>query len=260
MEGMTRLQNRFGLFHFPKRCFGLLLLIVGLCVYLDPRAFAEEASDITSEPHHHLLLQNNQVRVFEVTLHPSEKMLVRHDHNFLTITLQDCEMVMWAEGQSEVQNFRFNQGDVRFAFAGPARGTRNDHGAEYRNITVEFLNPKVTTFGYQPSIGGWQYGSSSINPPVDPHKKFKTTLHLGDADASDVQLLQGDLLAPPEKKGTDELLVPTTDVDLKGPSDLHVRKANGEVVWLGDGRKNNLMNAVPEPARFVVVEFLPGQN
>jgi len=215
--------------------------------------------EITREPHHRLLLQNDQVRVFEVMLRPAEHFLVKHQYNFLVVTLQDCEMVMWNEGESEIANFRFNQGDVRFFYGGAARGMRNDRNSAYRNITVEFLNPKVTTFGYQPNTGRWQYGGSAIGPPVDPSKKFQSALKLGIVDASDVQLLQRDVLELPDK-GTFELLIPVTDLDMTNGSDLHVRKGAGDAWWIGDRRKADLMNTSPGPARFVLVELRPAQN
>jgi len=215
--------------------------------------------EITRELHHRLLLQNDQVRVFEVTLRPAEHFLVKHQYNFLVVTLQDCEMVMWNEGESEIASFRFNQGDVRFFYAGAARGMRNDHTGLYRNITVEFLNSKVTTFGYQANSGKWGYGGSAIGPPVDPNKKFNTTLKLGVVDASDVQLLQRDVLEPPDK-GTFELLIPVSDLDMTNGSDLHVRKGSGDAWWIGDRRKADLMNTSPDAARFTLVELKPAQN
>ena len=238
--------------------YTLFLLLLSLLGWVRP-ALAQDPADMASEPHYHVLLQNSQVRVFELTLRPTEKVFVRHDHNFLTVTLQDCEVVMWAQGQSEIQNFRFNQGNVRFAYAGPARGIRNDRSSVYRNITVEFMNPKVSTYGYQPSVGGWEYGSSGINPPVDPHKKFKGDLDLSEAIASDVQLLQGDTLEPSEK-GYSELLIASTDIDLKAGSDIHIRKSSGEVVWFGTDRKRDLFNSVPDPARFVIVSLRSAKN
>ena len=243
------------------KLYRLFSFLVVFCVCLSSvqKSYAEDPSDMTSDPHYQLLLQNNQVRVFEVTLRPTEKAYVRHAYNFLIVTLQDCEMVMWAQGQSDIQNFRFNQGDVRFAYAGPARGIRNDRTSIYRNITVEFLNSKVTTFGYQANTGSWDYGSSGINPPVDPHKKFKSDLDLSEAIACDVQLLQGDLLEPPDKSMA-ELLIATTDIDLKTQTDIHVRKSTGEIMWLGEGRKNSLMNGNPDPARVVVVQLKPKQS
>ena len=242
-----------------KNC-SLFCFLAGLCICMSSlQSYGEEPSDITSDPHYQLLLQNNQVRVFEVTLRPTEKAYVRHAYNFLTVTLQDCEIVMWAEGQSDVPNFRFNRGGVHFSYAGPARGIRNDRTSVYRNITVEFMDPKVTTFGYQANTGNWDYGSSGINPPVDPRKKFKNDLDLSQAIASDVQLLQGDLLEPPDK-GIAEVLIATSDIDLKTQTDIHIRKSAGEIMWLGEGRKNSLMNSNPDPARFVVIQLKPKQN
>ena len=236
------------------RRFDVLLGILFCTSFLSAQVAVP--SEITAEPHHHLLLQNDQVRVFEVILHPTEHILVRHQYNFLVVALQDSEMVMWNEGESEIANFRFNQGDVHFFYAGAARGMRNDHTSEYRNITVEFLNPKVTTFGYQANTGKWEYGGSAIGPPVDPNKKFRNTLKLGSADAGDVLLLQRDVLEPPDK-GTFELLIAVTDLDVTSGSDLHVRKASGSAWWIGDGRKADLINTTPDPARCVLVELKP---
>ena len=246
----------------PKlRSLLTLFFVTACCLYLVSQAGAQTPvpDEITTEPHHHLLLKNDQVRVFEVRLHPTQHSFVRHQYNFLVITLLDSEIVMWNEGESELLNFRFNKGDIRFFYGGPARGMRNDHTTDYHNITVEFLNPKVTNFGYQATTGKWDYGSTGVNPPVDPSKKFHNMLDLNQAKVSDVQLLQRDVLEPPDK-GIFELLIPVTDLDMTAGSDIHARKAPGSVWWIGNGRKSDLMNAVPDPARFVVVEFKPAQN
>jgi hypothetical protein len=118
--------------------------------------FRQTATDMASDPHHQLLLENPQVRVFAVNLRPNEQSFVSHEHNFLTVTLQDCEIVMWPEGRSDIQSFRLGEGDVRFLFGGRARGLRNERNTTYRSITVEFLNPKVTTYSYQRDSGAWE--------------------------------------------------------------------------------------------------------
>jgi len=94
---------------------------------------------------------------------------------------------------------------------------------------------------------------------VYPNKKFHSTLRLGVVDASDVQLLQRDVLELPDK-GTFELLIPVTDLDVTAGSDLHVRKAAGDAWWIGDGRKADLMNTSTDPARFALIELKPLQN
>ena len=236
-----------------KWCFLLPLLLAAM-------AWAESAPDMVSAPHYRQLLANDQVRVFAVTLRPLERTMARHDHNFLVVTLQDCEVVIWPEGASDITNFRFNQGDVRFSIGGQGVGIRNDHASEYRNITVEFLNPKVTSYGYQASTGTWQFGSSGINPPVDPRARFKNTLHLEAASVSDMQLLPRDSLASPDLSGP-ELLIAVTDIDLKTGESERIRKSSGDVLWISAGRKNTPMNVTTDPVRLVAVEFKkPGED
>jgi len=218
-------------------------------------ASAQTAVDITAEPHHKLLLQNDQVRVFSVTLRPTEQAFVRHEHNFLWITLDDGELVMWSEGVSPVQHYLFPQGDVRFYMGGISFGLRNDRSSDYHGVMVEFLNPKVTSYSYQYQTTGWGFGSGAISPPVDPHVKFVDGMSLGAASASDVQLLAGDSLPPPEKEAA-ELIIPVTAIDLKLAGDRHIRKSPGEVTWMDPGRKSDLLNAGGGPIRFVVVELL----
>ena len=162
--------------------------------------------------------------------------------------------MMWPEGESDILSFHFNQGDVRFNLGGRAIGMRNDRTTRYRNITVEFLDPKVTSYGYQPCSGTWDYGAISIAPPVDPHASFMNSLVLGAATVSDVQLLSRDPFPPPEKPGA-ELLIPVTDIDLKAGEYERIRKSSGDAVWIPAGRKATFLNAVGDPARFIVVQF-----
>lgn len=226
----------------------LLLLFAGL-------ALAQTADDIASEPHHHLLLQNAQVRVFALTLPRTEQAYVRHDHGFLTISLEDSELVVWQEGAAPVQSFPFRQGDVRFAFGGRAIGLRNDRTTDYHGVIVEFFDPKVTTYGFHADTNTWSYEGGGINLPADPHAKFVARMPLGAASVADVQLLAGDSLPAPDE-GVAELLIPLTEIDLK-QEDRHIRKQPGEVVWIGSGRKADLMNASSGPIGFAVVELRP---
>jgi hypothetical protein len=217
-------------------------------------AQAQTPVEITADPHYQLLLQNDQVRVFEVSLRQSEQAFVRYEHNFLVVTLTNSDVAMWPEGRSDIQSYRFSTGDVRFFFGGRGVGLRNNQSSEYRNITVEFLDPAVTSFGYQADRGEWNYGDSVLRAPVDPRARFSNSMQLGAATASDVQLLQGDSLPKPDKP-TAELVIPITDLNLKAASDIHTRKSPGEVLWLDPGRDADLRNVDPDPAHFVLVEL-----
>lgn len=228
----------------------LVWLVLLLCSAF---AVAQTAVDIAADSHYHLLMENDQVRVFAVTFSPNEKAYVRYEHNYLVVTLRDCELVLWGEGSSPIENFRFSQGDIRFLFGGQDVGIRNDRSTECRNITVEFLNPKVTSYSYQ-TEAGWVFSAGAISAPADPHAKFVNGINLGAAVAQDVQLLAGDSFPPPEKPAA-ELLIPITDMDLINQGDTHIRKSPGEVVWIGEGRKSDLTNATNDPERFAIVQL-----
>jgi hypothetical protein len=213
-------------------------------------------ADIAKEPHHRLLLQNALVRVFAVSIPSHEETYVRHDHNFLTVALQDGEVVMWRAGEADVMHFPAKQGDARFFMHGDVIGMRNETNAEYRNITVEFLDPRVTNYGYRWETGKWDYGSSAINGPMDPHAHFVNQLNLEMAIVSDVQLLPKESLDAPQE-GVKELVIALTPLELSNGNDAKIRLAPGEVWWL-NGRTSSLVNTGAEPARSVVIALKPG--
>lgn len=214
--------------------------------------------DADAEPHHHLILANDQVRVFAVSIPAGEETYVRHQHNFLTISLRDGRLVMWAEGSNPGLVFPVSAGDTRFFLGGPALGVRNTGAAKYQNITIDFLDPQVTTYAYQynRSLGqaSWDYGSSgALAPPVDEHSGFAHALSLRRAVVRDVRLLPGAELAPPERSAN-ELFIPVTDVNLAPASGRQLKRQSGEIAWL-EGRTSALINRGDAPARFVVLQL-----
>ena len=223
---------------------------------LAPLTWAQSAPDMASAPHYRQLLANDQVRVFALTLKPLERTMARHDHNFLVVALLDSDVVIWPEGESDIVDFHFNQGDVRFYSGGRALGIRNDRTTEYRNVTVEFLDPKVTNYGYQAYSGKWDYGPASISPPVDPHARFMNSISLGPVTVSDVQLLSRDPFSAARETGCG-VAASVTDIDLKAGEYERIRKSSGEVVWIAAGRKPTFLNATADAERFIVVLFTP---
>ena len=214
------------------------LLLLAACL----PAWAQAPVDITSEPHHHLIFSNDQVRVFAVDLRGGERAFVRHEQNFLIISLQDGEIIMWPEGAADIQNYPTRLGEVHFFVGGHAIGLRNNTNHEYRNVTVEFFDPKVTNYAYQYGEGRWDYGTNSIALPADPHAKYMNAIALGAASAYEVQLLAGDTLAPPAKDAS-ELFIAVTDIDLKASDTERIRKPAGDVTWIPAGRKSTFFNA-----------------
>jgi len=232
-----------------------LWLAVFLCFAVG-LALAQAPGDLASDSHYTLLLKNDKVRVFQLSLSPAQQVFVQHDHNFLMIMLQDSEVVIWRDGESAIQSFTFKKGDMRFYFGGHAYGIRDDRTASFSSITVEFLDPKVSTWGYQWQSGTWDYSPFGSVTPVDPQAKYMNSTRLGDIVVTNAQLLPGDSYPAPEKASA-ELLVPITDLDLKAANGQRIRKSLGDAIWIPGEQKSRFVNADSDPARFVVVEFPP---
>jgi hypothetical protein len=228
--------------------------IISVFVLLSIAAAAQNVVDLSEDSHYHLLLQSDKVRVFALNVGPhTETALVRHPNNYLVIHPQESEVAAWNEGESGVVTQRFLQNDIRFYFGGKPRAIRNDGATEYHSLMIEFLNPKVTTYGYQAGSGRWTYGSDTIPPPVDPRAKFATVMPLAEATVKDIQLLPDDAYPAPEKDA-DELIVALTDVDFKIP-EKRIRKSKEDLIWIASGRQSPLANNSSDPSRFVLIEL-----
>ena len=225
-------------------------LVVPLTMLLScAMALAQQAVDVEAEPHYHLLLGNDQVRVFLLTLATDESALVHFRHSFLTIALQDGEVIIWDEGKSPIQHFQVHKGETSFVWLtqdqqtkGVSGGFRNDRPGNYRNITIEFLDPAV----------GWaQMGNGTISPPA--------SMFLGGALVADVLLQPGDEFPAPEKPGA-ELVIPLNEVHLKGANTVRIRNSIGEVAWIPAEAPSKITNTGRDPARFIAVQLRPGDS
>src|SRR4029077_4567180 len=75
--------------------------VAGL-LFLATAALAQhqQSVEITSEPSHHLVFQNEYVRVFDVTVAPKASTLVhRHNYDYLFVTLGDSDVVSVRPGE-----------------------------------------------------------------------------------------------------------------------------------------------------------------
>jgi len=210
-------------------------------------------ADAGKDPHYRLLLENSQVRVFALTLPPGSQSFVRHEHNYLTVTLEENEVIMWKDQEAPLEHFRVPSGEVHFFFGGSAHGIRNESKATYRNVTVEFLDPQVTTYGYRYESGKYDYGAAALNPPVDPEGHFVNSLDLEKAEARDVQLLPKETLSPGKPPA---LAIAVTSVSVADGPDRQISLKPGEVAWL-ERANAVLANNGPGPARFALVVFKP---
>src|SRR5579863_899339 len=95
--------------------------------------------EITSEPSHHLVLQNRYVRVFQVEVAPgSATLLHRHRHDYVFVSLGSSEISNEVQGKSPV-TLKLQAGETRFTPGDFAHIARNLAVTPFRAVAVEFL-------------------------------------------------------------------------------------------------------------------------
>src|SRR5208282_4949797 len=108
---------------------------------LTPFLLAQTATEveITSEPSHHLALENEYIRVFKVEAAPHTSTLMhRHRHDYLYVTLGDAHISNEVEGKPPV-DVRLADGDARFTPGNFAHIARNLSDQPFRNVTIELM-------------------------------------------------------------------------------------------------------------------------
>ena len=113
-----------------KRVLFLLLLIP----FLAARTATEV--EITSEPSHHLALENEYVRVFKVEVAPHTATLMhRHRHDYIYVTFGDAHISNEVEGKSPV-DVKLSDGETRFTAGNFAHIARDLSDQPFRNVTI----------------------------------------------------------------------------------------------------------------------------
>lgn len=208
--------------------------------------------DMSSEPSHHLALENEYVRVFKVEVAPKASTLMHwHGHDYVFVTL----------GASQVSNAVINKapitlnlqdGETRFVDGNFAHVATNLSDKPFRNVTIEFLKDEA---------------AHKTPPPKWDEERGLQILNGGTRDilfvkdgvrVSDVQLQAGAMIPKHHHNGP-HLVVALTDVDLRSEVEgagtfTKIMKA-GDVAWIPGNLTHSVMNMGKETARLITVEF-----
>jgi quercetin dioxygenase-like cupin family protein len=228
---------------------------VGL-VFLATASLAQQQQpvEITSEPRHHLVFQNEYVRVFDVTVAPRDTTLVhRHNHDYLFVTLGDSDVVSARPGEKPV-SLLLKDGEVRFTPGNFAHAAINNSDRPFHNTTIELLKPSTNV---QPCMVNCS--RDAVGPGVT------STTRLYDSDQWTVSLVTLPPSARMEKHThtLPHLVVAVSDLDLTTQSDSasnNFKRASGGLAWVPAGVTHTLTNNSSKPAQFVTLEFKPEQQ
>jgi quercetin dioxygenase-like cupin family protein len=208
----------------------------------------QQSVEITSEPSHHLVFQNEYVRVFDVTVAPHATTLVhKHNYDYLFVTLGDSDVVSVRPGEKPVA-LRLKDGEVRFTPGNFAHAAINQSDRPFHNITIELLKP-----------------SGSVSPCLidcshDPVGQGPATVLLyssGQWRASLDVVPVSDRMEKPASSSP-LLFIAVSDMDLNlfaGGAAKTSHHLVGDVTWIPAGTPYAALNSGKRPAQFVTLEF-----
>jgi quercetin dioxygenase-like cupin family protein len=213
---------------------------------------AQSAVEITTEPHHHQIFSNTQIRVFNVEIPAhSDTLLHRHSHDYIYVTLGDSEVVNAVQGKPPVA-VKFRDGQTDLLQAPYAHVAHNQSDRPYRNVTVELLQDQSLRHSTHP----WDESRG-----LDIlHGGTKEILWVKDGiRATEFELQQPRTEAPISP--APYLLIALSDLRLfqwehNAPmsASMQIHLKPGEVQWFPAAHRSMLMNMGPA-AKFVTLEF-----
>lgn len=207
--------------------------------------------EITAEPSHHLVLQNDLVRVFKVEI-PGHgaTVLHRHRHDYFIIALADSSVASEIAGKSAT-SLKLKAGEIRFAEGGFAHVARNLAEVPFPHVDVEVLQPKPSyKWEEERGVSVFEGGTQEILFVKDGVRASETDL-------------QPHAMIPKHRHLGPHLVIAISDIDLEnaveGQRVKHVQLKSGETAWVPGGFTHTVMNAGHQNARFVALEFPPAK-
>src|SRR5436305_9881743 len=116
----------------------LIFITIALAISLYAQPAARPAVvPISKEVHHHLVLENEYVRVYSVEVAPhSETLYHQHDLDYIFVTLGDSDVDSVRVGEKPA-HLALKDGEVRFTKGRFAHKAVNNSDKPFRNVTIE---------------------------------------------------------------------------------------------------------------------------
>ena len=218
---------------------------------------------ISSEPHHHLILRNAYVRVFQVKAEPGQTVLLhRHEVDAISIMNADAETTVHAPGKPDVHSL-LKDGQIRLQPMGYVHST--EIGSKpYRNVTVELLRPQTNE---QNLCADVMAGAPQHCPPAEPDER-RAAVPQFQTDQTTITLIR----LPAQRQITiadsaaPELIVALDDApiackagaNIRGAKTVKLLRHRGDVAWLErEGPQRFLSNPGDKEAWLVTLEMKP---
>lgn len=229
----------------------LLVPLAALC--LASAQTAPQAVDVSAEPHHHLVLENEYVRAFRVEVPPNGATgLHHHANDYVFVVLGASQVSNEVEGKPPVR-LQLADGEAGYSEGGFAHVARNLASTPFRNVTVEILPAARQRAAARKPGAGWERGVELFEGG-----SIDTIVVRGGLRVTETELKPG-ATQPLHTHSGPHLAIPLTDVELRsdvpGKPAQTIRFKSGEVDWVAGRVTHTLTNVGSSPARFLAIEF-----
>jgi hypothetical protein len=226
------------------RILGIAILFVALP--LSTQDNSSVAVEIADEPHHHLDLQNDEVRVFHLKLGPHEATLPhRHKSFYAYLSLSSATISNEVRGRQPVVT-HLDADDLHTSKGGFSLMERNQLPEPLELVVVEVLKP--TGLGFSAPITNFRYHDAAFGPLFETPtaRGYEATIAAGGRTEQHVENYDRLLIAITELKLREE-------VAGQPPSELNLKA--GALRWQPHGLTHATTNIGTSPARFIILEF-----
>lgn len=221
------------------------------------------------EPHHHLALQNDYVKVFAVHVPPGDSILLhRHDQDTIAVAIGDQEVTVGIPGKPDVRQ-RNADAQVRLQASGYVHSTRVDGNMPYHTVAVELLRPQTNFHNVCAEI----LAGRPLNCPAIPAKASSATISrvLLASDQTEVRMVrvlprQSASVAlddSPAYRDASQLIVALDPATISTASAKEPAKKlqPGDFVWLDPAQSSTheFQNRGANEARFLQIRLLRAQ-
>lgn len=230
-----------------SRFAGLLLISMAAL------AQQQQPVEITAEPRHHLVLENQYVRVFDVTVEPRGTTLVhRHNYDYLFVTLGDSELISQRPGEAPVQ-LSLKDGETRFSPGKFSHAAINRSDRPFHNITIELLKPSTNVKTCEQACPV----QVDCRPDHAPCPTVQKRISSDQWMVSSWSIPGGTSFIDPSRKGP-SLLIAVSDLELTrrgAEASGSFKRAPGGLDWAPAGRNQSIKNESSRPQAYVLLEF-----
>jgi hypothetical protein len=236
-----------------------ILLAVLLLFAFSLSAQGPVAVPIPQEPHHHLVLENEYVRVFRVTVPPHEATLLhQHDVPYLYVALGPADVINAVQGKPEAR-LVMADGQLGYSPGHFAHIARNDSDSPFNNVTIELLHSQGEPRNICTKVIDGPVKDCS-GPPINRVPNFLDKglplFETGEVFVNEVNVPRGSNHLE-MSGGPDALLVvlanPGLHFHLAGHPSTKVFA--GEVLWLPADKKCSVSSARGVPLHFLTLTF-----